>query len=108
MRIVPLVALGVSLALPGVAAAHGNAVHARGTVKEIAPDHVVVAASGGDRSIALGPGTRILRGTRTVPVEDVHPGERVVVHAEREGDGLRATELRLAPAAGASGGQKKR
>ena len=60
------------------------------------------------RAFAIGPETSVVRGTQKVRVEDVRAGERVVVHAERDGGKLRATELRLAPAAGASGGRKKR
>jgi hypothetical protein len=108
MRIVPLVAVVVSLAVPALALGHGTGIHARGTVKEIAADRVVVAAKGADQAFAIGPETSVVRGTQKVRIEDVRAGERVVVHAQRDGEKLRATELRLAPAASAARGQKKR
>lgn len=93
-----LVVIG-ALVGPALAAAHEGGLDARGTIKEIGADEVVLAtAQGKDQTYALGPDTKYRRGTAPARREDVRAGERAVVHARREGDKLHATEIRLAPA----------
>jgi hypothetical protein len=83
--------------LLGVAAqAHEGGTHAKGTVKAITAEQIVVTTAGADLAIALTPQTQVLRGHRQVPVTEVHPGERVVVHAAARGGKLKATEVRVA------------
>lgn len=89
--------LAATLGFPAFALGHGTGIHARGTVKEVGPDHVVLAGKGTDQAFAVDADTRIVRGEGPVRIEDVRVGERAVVHARREGERLRATEIRLAP-----------
>ncbi len=101
MRSVKLPAALLAAALAGAAPAHEGGAHARGTVKEIAADHIVVAVPGGaDVRVALLPGTQVLRGREPVPVSDVRAGERVVVHAVRRDGKLEATEVMVPKKAG--------
>jgi hypothetical protein len=79
------------------AGAHEGGVDARGTVKEITPDRLVLSsAAGTEVTVTLAAGTRILRGKRPVGVADIKRGERAVVHAAQQGAILEATEVRLA------------
>ncbi len=79
------------------ALAHEGGTHAKGTVKEITPDRIVLATTGGtELSVALVSGTQIVRGHHAIAVKDVHPGERAVVHAARRGERLEATEVMVA------------
>lgn len=101
------VIIGV-LAGPVLAAGHEGGLDARGTIKQIGPDEIVLSTTQGkDQAYALGPDTKFRRGAAPARREDVHPGERAVVHARRDGEKLRATEIRLAPAgAGSKKGSK--
>jgi hypothetical protein len=81
----------------GRALAHEGGAHAKGTVKEISADRLVLATTAGTEvSVALVSGTQIVRGRHAIAVTDVHPGERAVVHASKRGDRLEATEVMLA------------
>ena len=98
-------ALAVALAIPGYVFAHEGHVHkVMGTVTTLHENHLEVKATDGKTStITLNEKTKILRGKTTVRVEELKPGERVVVTAtETKGkDGkatLVATEVRLGPA----------
>jgi len=90
--------LVAALLSPVFAAAHEGGLDARGTVKEIGPDRLVLAtADGAVRTFSIGEDTRFARGRAPVRVGDVRVGERVVVHARREGKQAHATNVRLAP-----------
>lgn len=87
-----------ALVAPVLAAGHGGGLDARGTIKEIGPNEVVLStAQGKDQAYALGPDTKFVRGAAPARREDVRTGERAVVHARRDGEKLHATEIRLAP-----------
>lgn len=86
-----------ALCLAGAASGHEGGTDARGVVKEIAPDRLVLTTTeGAELSVALVPGTRIRRGPRAVPATEIRKGERAVVHATTRGGGLAATEVKLA------------
>lgn len=108
MRATLHLALLAMLAIPAVALAHGTGVHARGTIKEVMPDRVVLTGKGPDQAFAVDASTRILRGDGSVRIEDVRVGERAVVHARRDGERLRATEIRLAPAGKAKNAERRK
>lgn len=92
-----LVVIG-ALVGPALSAGHEGGLDARGTIKAIGADEVVLStARGTDQAYALGPDTRFRRGTAPARREDVRAGERAVVHARRDGEKLHATEIRLAP-----------
>ena len=99
-------ALVAALAIPGYAFAHEGHVHkVMGTVTVLHDNHLEVKATDGKTStIVLNEKTKLLRGKAKVKLEELKPGERVVVTAtETKGkDGkasLIATEVRLAAAA---------
>jgi hypothetical protein len=99
MRKVVHGAIAAVALLAGVARAHEDGVHARGVVKEITAERIVVATADGKATpFALGPETKILRGKDSVAADAVRPGERAVVHASRKGGRLEATEVKLGPA----------
>jgi hypothetical protein len=79
--------LAAGLLVGAPALAHEGGKDARGVVKTITSQELVVTTTGGvDLKVAIVGDTEILRGTKSVPARDVHPGERVVVHAApREG-----------------------
>lgn len=108
MRTTMFLVVALAFAIPVVALAHESGLHGRGTIKEITPHHVVLAAKDGEQTYALGPDTKLVRGERAVRPDEVRVGERAVVHARRDGEKLHATEIRLAPAgAGSKGGSRK-
>lgn len=106
-RIASWTAVGMLL-LPAAALAHGGGHDARGTVKEVASDRIVLSVAGEDEAFTIGEETRFERGAAIVGVEDVRVGERAVVHARREGQALRATVVKLAPTHAAGGGEEAR
>lgn len=93
-----VVVLG-ALVGPALAAGHEGGLDARGTIKEVRADEVVLSTTQGkDQAYVLGPDTKFRRGAAPARREDIRAGERAVVHARRDGDKLHATEIRLAPA----------
>lgn len=92
-------ALLVIALLAGPVRAHEGGMHARGIVKEITRERIVLTTpEGKPLTIALGPRTRIIRGKQVVQVEGVRPGERAVVHATRTAGQLEATDVKLGSA----------
>jgi hypothetical protein len=98
-------ALVAALAIPGYALAHEGHPHkVMGTVTALHENHLEVKASDGKTSmITLNEKTRILRGKAKVTLEELKPGERVVVTATetKSSDGkatMVATEIRLSTA----------
>jgi hypothetical protein len=74
--------------------AHGGAPHLKGTVSAIASDQITVKNSDGHESEArLTPQTRFLRGNAAGKREDLHEGDRVVVHTRKQGEALEAVEV---------------
>jgi hypothetical protein len=102
-RFVLGVALVAALAIPRYALAHEGHVHkVMGTVATLHENHLAVKATDGKIStITLNEKTKIVRGKARVKVEDIKPGERIVVTATeaKSKDGkatLVATQIRLA------------
>ena len=84
--------------LPGSALAHGKGDHERGIVESIAPDRIVIRTSDGHTvPYAVSPETRFTVGSTPVGPDEVHVGQRAVVHGRRSGDVLSAVEVKLAP-----------
>jgi translation initiation factor IF-1 len=101
-RLVSGLALVTALAIPGFVLAHeGHAHKVMGTVTVLHENHLEVKATDGKTStITLNEKTKILRGKARVKLDDIKPGDRVVVTAlETKGkDGkatMVATEVRL-------------
>lgn len=95
-------ALVAALAIPAYVRAHeGHAHKVMGTVATLHENHLEVKATDGKSStITLNEKTKILRGKAKITLDNIKPGERVVVTAtETKGkDGkatMVATEVRL-------------
>lgn len=98
MRFVRLFLLIAVVSLAGAPAlAHEGGTHAKGTVKEMSAERIVlVTTSGTELSLAIVSGTQITRGRRTIQASDVRPGERAVVHSAKRGERLEATVVMVA------------
>ena len=80
--------------------AHGGGEHLKGTVSAIGPERIAVKDADGHESVAaITPQTRFLRGKAVGKRDDLHPGDRVVVHTRKSGDGLEAVEVHSGGAA---------
>jgi hypothetical protein len=96
-----LVALAAGLVLARRADAHEGGTDAHGVVKTITAQEIVLTTTAGpELTVAIVPGTQIVRGEQAIRAQDVHPGERVVVHAMHHDGRLEAMLIKVA-------GQKK-
>ncbi len=74
--------------------AHGGGAHLKGTVSAIASDQITVKDADGHESEAkITPQTRFMRGKAVGKREELHQGNRVVVHTRKKGDALEAVEV---------------
>ena len=79
-------------ALPSLA--HGGGAHLKGTVSAIAADQITVKGQDGhDSQATVTSATRFMRGKAVGKREELHPGDRVVVHTRKKGDSLEAVEV---------------
>lgn len=85
-------------ALPSLA--HGGGAHLKGTVSAIASDQITVKGPDGhDSQATVTAETRFMRGKALGKREELHQGDRVVVHTRKKGDGLEAVEVHYGTAA---------
>lgn len=79
--------------------AHGGGAHLKGTVSAIASEQIAVKDADGHVSEAkITPQTRFIRGKMVGKRDDLHQGDRVVVHTRKKGDGLEAVEIHFGAA----------
>ncbi len=98
---VTLVALLGLLVMPKASAlAHpGHAHKMMGTVTMAAPDHLMMKTTDGkDATVQITSETKITRAKKPVKIEDVAPGQRVVVMAVTEKNVMKATSIEVGPA----------
>lgn len=82
--------------LAGPAIAHEKGGRAMGTVESATPQRIVVRTSDGhDVPFAVTQETRFFKGEKPAHAEDVRVGQRVVVHGKRDGEALRALQVKL-------------
>jgi hypothetical protein len=75
--------------------AHGGGPHLKGTVSAISADQITVKDAEGHESQAkITPQTRFMRSKAVGNPEDLHQGDRVVVHTRKKSEGLEAVEVR--------------
>jgi Domain of unknown function (DUF5666) len=79
------------------AGAHEGGMDARGVVKRISDGGLTITTKGGEKSFALTPQTRFIAGKRPATRAELKVGDRVVVHAKRDGPRPEAIEVRGAP-----------
>jgi|SRR6266496_3392770 len=71
----------IALAAPGSAWAHGGGIHAKGTLKSVSADRIVLQTAEGEKAFKVTPSTQFLNGSAPATATDLHPGDRAVVHA---------------------------
>ena len=94
-----VLAIMVALVLAGgVAFAHGNAEHVRGTVTNVSDTAITVQVSAKQtRTITINAKTMVMKGDAHLSVKDVQVGDRVVLDVDKKTS--IATEVKLATAA---------
>jgi hypothetical protein len=91
--------VAAALLAGGLATAHEGGTDARGVVKVITAEELVVeTTTGAELRVALVPTTEVQRGKQRILPREVRAGERVVVHAAPRGGRLEATLVRVAAA----------
>jgi hypothetical protein len=91
LAIVMALFLGLA-ALPSLA--HGGGAHLKGIVSEIASDRITVKdAEGHEAEATITRQTKFMHGKAAGKADDLHRGDRVVVHTHKDGDKLEAVEV---------------
>jgi hypothetical protein len=86
----------------GVAIAHGDAEHVRGTVTSITDTAITVQVSAKEtRTVTVDAKTMVMKGASHLSLKDVKVGDRVILDVDKKSS--RATEVKVATAAPASG-----
>lgn len=91
-RILILTALAAAAT---AARAHQGGVDVRGVVEAVAPDRIVVTTAAGNRSFAVTPATEFAKGGSPARLEDLRPGDRVVVHGRTRGGRTEAVLVKI-------------
>jgi hypothetical protein len=74
--------------------AHGNELHIMGTVTNITTTSITVKTQDGHSiDISIAQDTKFMRGTEPISAKDIKTGDRVVVHASKNGEKLVATTV---------------
>ena len=85
----------------GVAFAHGDAEHVRGTVTNITDTAITVQVSAKEtRTVMVNAKTMVMKGASHLSLKDLKIGDRVILDVDKKTS--LATEVKLAPAAAAS------
>ena len=96
-------ALTCTLLLASFAAAHGGMDHVMGTVAEVTNHSISVKATDGTTKVVEFDGeTKFLKGESPAALEDVHVGDRVVIHAHKKDTSLHAAEVKIGAAKAAT------
>lgn len=84
------------LLLAGVAFAHGNEQHVMGIVSKVTDSAITVTTSKGKSiDVALTPQTTFTKEGKSITAKEIKQGDRVVVHAKKEGDKLEAESVQI-------------
>jgi hypothetical protein len=79
-----------------IAFAHGGLVHVLGTVSETSPSTVTVTTTENKKVVvALDAKTQFVKSGVNVTAQDVKVGDRVVIHAKKDGDKLLAQTIQV-------------
>ena len=91
-----------TLVLASLAFAHGNMVHILGTVTAVSDHSITVKTTNGDtKTIEVMAETKILKSEAAATLNDIKVGDRVAIHAGKEGDKLHAEEIKIGAATAA-------
>ena len=84
------------LALADLVLAHGNEQHIMGTVTSISESSVTVEnGSNQTQTVVITDKTRFIQGDSRATVKDLKVGDKVVIHAAKQGEKLTATTIRF-------------
>ncbi len=100
-----LVASSISLVFFATFAfAHANEKHVMGTVTEVTERSITVEAKEHQKmTVSVVPGTKFTKGTSEATLKDLRVGDRVVIHAVKQGEQLQAHTVRIGTASPAAG-----
>jgi hypothetical protein len=92
-----LVAISLSLLFFATFAfAHGNEKHVMGTVTEVTVSSITVETQDHQKvTVAVVPKTKFAKGTSEATLKDLKVGDRVVIHAAKQGEQLQAHTVRI-------------
>jgi Cu/Ag efflux protein CusF len=84
------------LVLSELVLAHGNQQHIMGTVTSISESSITVENGPKQtQTVAITDKTKFIQGDARATVKDLKVGDRVVIHAEKQGEKLTATTIRF-------------
>ena len=95
MKRISAAVFALSIALSGLAYAHGDAPHIQGTVVSATDTAIVVRTKTGTQTLMIDASTKVMRGKKKAALKDVKAGDRVVVHSMKHGDQVMAEEIDL-------------
>ncbi len=88
--------------------AHGNEKHVMGTVAGVTDSSITVETKEHQKvTVSVVPETKFTKGTSEATLKDLKVGDRVVIHAAKEGDQLQAHTVRIGAASAVAGHQHK-
>lgn len=95
-RVLASLFIGLTLLCSAASAHEGHVRKIMGTVTMAAANHVMIRSTAGrDHTITLKRTTKILRGTKTVTLQDLKEGMRVVITATGDKEPYDAKEIKL-------------
>jgi hypothetical protein len=95
MKKLSLVIASILLAA-SFAFAHGNEQHVIGTVSKVTESSITVTTTDGKSvEITLTPRTTFTKQDKTITAKGIKEGDRVVIHAKKNGEKLEATSVQL-------------
>jgi hypothetical protein len=84
------------LLVASLAFAHGNEQHVMGTVSKVTNSTISVTTTDGKGvDVALTPQTIFTKDGKTITTKEIKQGDRVVIHAKKNGDKLEAVSVRI-------------
>ena len=96
------------LFVAALAIAHGNEQHVMGTVTAVTEKSITVETKDRQKvTVSVVAETKFTKGTSAAMLKDVSVGDRVVIHAGKQGEQLQAHTVRIGTASGTNPGQHK-
>jgi Domain of unknown function (DUF5666) len=84
------------LLVASFAFAHGDEQHVMGTVSNVTDSTITVTTTDGKSvDVALTPQTKFAKDGKTIMAKEIKEGDRVVIHAKKNGEKLEAASVRV-------------
>lgn len=91
------------LACAALALAHGNERHVMGTVTSVGPNSITLETTAKKTiTVKINDKTKFEKSGSAATLKDLKVGDRVVIHADQNGNKLTATEVQFGPTKGKS------